>query len=98
MSIGHKTALMSAFAFVAAFTVGMAITANESQAQSGCKWYATTALKQQQLNEKNKCGFSDAQQWHSDLGKHMAWCASVSPDKWKAAAKTRSQQLADCVK
>jgi len=88
---------MSAFAFVAAFTFGMAITASESQAQSGCKWYATTALKQQQLNEKNKCGFS-GDQWHSNLGKHMAWCSSVSPDKWKAAAKARSQQLAGCAK
>lgn len=66
-------------------------------AQSNCQWYAATALKQQQQNEKLKCGFTGPE-WHSELPRHNAWCAQVPPDVWKASARKRDQMLADCAK
>jgi hypothetical protein len=64
-------------------------------AQSNCQWYAATALKQQQQNEKLKCGFSGPE-WHTDMNRHLAWCGSVPPDVWKGSAQKRDQQLAAC--
>ena len=64
-------------------------------AQANCNWYAETALKQQQRNEKGKCGLSGSG-WSSDLKSHIAWCSSVSPDQWKRAAQQREQELAAC--
>lgn len=92
---GTKIAVVSALAFVGALVAGTAVTWKETQAQSSCEWYSATSLKQQQKNVKNKCGFKGPL-WHSDLGKHMEWCASVSPDEWKKAAKERGKQLAAC--
>ncbi len=66
-------------------------------AQSNCKWYAATALKQQQQNEKLGCKFSGPE-WHTDLARHMAWCSRVPPDVWKESAQTRDQLLAACAK
>ncbi|MBU2581217.1 MAG: hypothetical protein KJ622_05835 [Alphaproteobacteria bacterium] len=74
--------------------LGLAATAH---AQSNCQWYAATALKQQQDNERLKCGFTGVA-WHADLGRHMEWCKGVSPDEWKTAAQGREQQIADCSK
>lgn len=90
----HSTriALIAAAALTA--QLGLAATAH---AQNNCQWYAATALKQQQENERLKCGFTgDA--WHADLGRHMQWCKNVSPDEWKSAAQEREQQLAKCAK
>lgn len=64
-------------------------------AQSNCQWYASTALRQQQQNEKLKCGFS-GNAWHSDLKAHLTWCAGVSPDLWKAQAQQRDKEIAAC--
>jgi len=64
-------------------------------AQANCQWYGTTALKQQQENERLKCGFTGPA-WSSDLKAHMTWCASVAPDAWKAQAQKRDQELAAC--
>ena len=72
----------------------LAYTAN-AKAQSNCQWYGGTALKQQQQNEKSRCGFNGAD-WHSDLGRHLAWCGSVPPQVWKEAAQRRDQMLAQC--
>ena len=74
--------------------LGLAATA---QAQTTCQWYAATALKQQQDNERLKCGFTGLA-WHADLGRHLEWCKGVSPDEWKTAAQEREQQLAECAK
>jgi hypothetical protein len=66
-------------------------------AQANCDWYAKTALRQQQLNEEQKCNFKgDA--WSADLKAHLNWCASVAPDVWKAQAQQRDQMLAQCAK
>lgn len=74
--------------------LGLAATAH---AQNNCQWYAATALKQQQENERLKCGFT-GEAWHADLGRHMQWCKGVAPDDWKTAAQEREQQLAECAK
>ena len=66
-------------------------------AQANCDWYAKTALKQQQDNERLKCGFKGLA-WTTDLKAHQAWCASVSPDEWKKEAQKRDQDLASCQK
>lgn len=66
-------------------------------AQSGCDWYAATALKQQQENARLGCGLSGPA-WTMDLKGHGAWCASVSPDNAKREAQNREQQLQACAK
>ena len=87
---------------IAALTVtaGLGLSAlapSVATAQANCDWYAKTALKQQQDNERLKCGFKgDA--WNADLKAHVAWCASVAPDAWKVEAQKRDQQLATCAK
>lgn len=81
----------------AAIAAGLSASAlgSAANAQANCEWYATTALKQQQENELKKCGFKgDA--WSADKKAHLAWCSSVAPDKWKAAAQTRETELKAC--
>lgn len=73
------------------------ILADRAAAQANCEWYARTALRQQQLNEQQKCGFKgDA--WSADLRAHVSWCATVSPDVWKAQAQQRDTLLSQCAK
>ena len=44
-------------------SLGLAALASSAAAQSNCDWYAKTAVRQQQINEDKKCGFTgDA--WH----------------------------------
>ncbi len=81
----------------AAILAGVTLTAHDANAQSSCKWYGATALKQQQTNEKLKCNL-EGPAWHSDFGAHMAWCATVSPDQWKKSAQERDKQLSACAK
>ncbi len=83
------------FVLGAAMMGALAFAPSVANAQSNCDWYAATAIKQQQKNEKGKCGLSGAG-WSSDLRSHIAWCNSVSPDKWKQAVQQREQQLAAC--
>lgn len=73
----------------------MALGPTLAYAQANCTWYAETALKQQQRNERGNCGFSGAG-WSSDLRSHIAWCNGNPPDVWKRAAQQREQQLAGC--
>ncbi|MGH1418761.1 MAG: hypothetical protein ACRBCJ_07875 [Hyphomicrobiaceae bacterium] len=68
-----------------------------ASAQASCKWYATTSLKQQQENERLKCGF-EGPAWGSNLKAHMNWCASVPPSVWKQSAQERDKKLAECEK
>ena len=92
MVLATRTALIVGAALAVQFTFAAA-----AQAQSTCKWYAATALKQKQDNERLKCGFK-GDSWHADIGRHLQWCKSVSPDQWKTAAQDREQQLAACAK
>lgn len=89
----RTTALSTLMAALGALT----LVAVPASAQSNCQWYGATALKQQQQNEKQKCGFSGPE-WNSDLGRHLAWCGSVPPDVWKTSAQKRDQQLAECAR
>jgi len=85
------------WAALVAGAVVAALLPAAANAQANCQWYAATALKQQQENEKLKCGFTgDA--WSSDLKSHMGWCSAVAPDVWKAAAQKRDQDLQACAK
>lgn len=78
-----------------AVLLGLGALAPAAQAQANCDWYARTALKQQQDNERLKCGFKgDA--WTPDLQAHRAWCAAVSPEEWKRQAQKRDQDLSAC--
>jgi hypothetical protein len=77
--------------------LGMIAGASFASAQSNCDWYAHTALKQQQENERLKCGFK-GEAWHTDLKAHSAWCTTVGPDVWKAQAQKRDQALVACSK
>ncbi len=66
-------------------------------AQGSCEDYAKIALKQQQDNERLKCGYkSDG--WSADLRSHTGWCAGVSPDIWRKAIQTRHKELEACRK
>ena len=62
---------------------------------ANCTWYAETALKQQQRNEQGKCGFTGSE-WSLSKQAHLTWCATQTPDRWKAAAQKREQMLAGC--
>ena len=74
------------------------VTAGSSAAlaqAANCTWYADTSLKQQQRNEQGKCGFTGAE-WSSSKQAHLTWCATQTPDRWKAVAQKREQMLAGC--
>ena len=89
---------ISSYAVAAAIATGLGaslLLSATASAQGNCQWYGSTALKQQQENERLKCGFKGAE-WHSDLKAHMAWCASVAPDVWKRSAQARDKALSDC--
>lgn len=77
--------------------IALSLAAGPAAAQSNCKWYAATALKQQQQNEKLGCKFAGPE-WHTDLNRHMEWCGRVPPDVWKTSAQQRDQALAQCAK
>ena len=62
---------------------------------ASCNWYADMAIKQQQQNELRKCGFTGPE-WNSNRQVHFTWCATQSPDSWKAQAQARERQLASC--
>lgn len=81
---------------IATFAGAAALIPGVAAAQDSCTWYANTALQQQQANVNNKCGFSGAG-WSLDLKAHAAWCASVSPEVWKKAARDRKQSLDGCL-
>ncbi len=85
---------LAALVAAAGLAPGMMLSA-PALAQANCDWYATTALKQQQENEKYKCGFSGPE-WNSDKKAHMAWCASVTPDRWRESAQRREKDLQAC--
>ena len=66
-----------------------------SRQANNCQWYAATALRQQQENERLKCGFAGSE-WSADMKAHLAWCGGVAPDLWKRAAQRRDQDLSAC--
>ncbi len=68
-----------------------------AQMAPNCDWYAKTAQKQQQDNERLKCDLKGPE-WSVDIRTHVTWCQSVAPDVWKAMAQKRDQQLAECQK
>jgi hypothetical protein len=87
---------MSKSLAVLSLVSALAVAASAASAQmANCTWYADTALKQQQRNEQGKCGFTGPE-WSMSRQMHMTWCATQTPDRWKAEAQKREQQLASC--
>jgi hypothetical protein len=82
-------------AFVTLVSTLVAASAPASAQSVNCAWYADTALKQQQRNEQGKCGFTGPE-WSMSRQTHMTWCSTQNPDRWKAEAQKREQQLAGC--
>lgn len=68
-----------------------------AQTAPNCDWYAKTAQKQQQDNERLRCALKGPE-WNVDLKAHLTWCQSVPPDAWKSMAQKRDQQLAECAR
>lgn len=75
--------------------LGAVVMTAPASAQSNCKWYGATALKQQQQNEKLGCNLNGPE-WHTDLARHMSWCRRMPPDVWRASSHERDQKLAAC--
>ncbi len=86
----------SLIAAVVGIAAAIACSGN-ANAQANCDWYAKTALKQQQDNERLKCGYRGPE-WSANLSDHMRWCGSVAPDVWRTQAQKRDGQLAQCAK
>jgi hypothetical protein len=86
---------LAAFAFLAAAAIPATVPEDARAQSANCDWYAETALKQQQRNEHQKCGFSGPE-WSLNRQAHLGWCATQTPDRWKAAAQKREQMLAGC--
>lgn len=81
----------------AAALAAVAMLGADAQAQANCDWYAKTALRQQQDNERLKCGFQGPE-WNANLSDHMRWCSTVAPDVWRTQAQRRDAQLAQCAR
>lgn len=89
-----KSSEIAGFAAVLA-AAAIAGASAPAAAQANCQWYGTTALKQQQDNERMKCGLSGPS-WHSYLKAHIVWCASMPPELWREQARKRDQDLSAC--
>lgn len=87
-----KRAALSAAGFALAL-----LSSGAASAENACDWYAKTAVRQQQINETQKCGLT-GEGWHKDFARHLAHCQSVAPDVWKADARKRNDQLTACEK
>jgi len=83
---------LATLSLLSALAIGSAAAPAQT---ANCTWYAETALKQQQRNERGNCGFTGPE-WSLSRQAHLAWCATQDPDRWKAAAQKREQMLASC--
>ena len=86
------TRTLAALTFLAS---ALALSAPAGAQAANCAWYADTSLKQQQQNELKKCGFRGPE-WNTSRQTHLLWCATQTPDAWKAQAHKREQMLAGC--
>lgn len=79
-------------AALCAGSAGFAAVAPASAQSIDCNWYADISLRQQQRNEHGKCGFTGPE-WSPSRRVHLAWCATQTPDRWRAEAQKREQVL-----
>jgi hypothetical protein len=61
-----------------------------------CQVYAQVSAKQEQENQLSCKVKLKGDYWTTDLKKHIQYCQSVAPQKWKADLVTRKEQLAKC--
>jgi hypothetical protein len=62
--------------------------------QQICTDYANTAIKQDQENNHNRCGFGWPD-WHSNFKTHYKWCMSNTKESYKKT-KMRNKKLTVC--
>jgi hypothetical protein len=87
--------LPAALCLLAAMALTLAAPNLALAQAASCSWYADMAIKQQQQNEQRKCGFTGPE-WNTSRQAHLTWCATQSPDSWKAQAQNRDRKLAGC--
>ncbi len=61
-----------------------------------CQTYAQDSAKQEQENQYTCKVKLTGDFWTTDLKKHVVFCKSVAPQKWKAALAERAKQLSEC--
>ncbi|MFM1814881.1 MAG: hypothetical protein RLZ98_1576 [Pseudomonadota bacterium] len=82
-------------AIAIALTLGLNALAPAAVAQASCADYARIALQQHKENVSNKCNLTGPE-WNDQYSRHLQWCSSVPPAKWKAELKEREQKLSAC--
>jgi len=89
------TRRLAALLLLSVLWLAVALPAMARAQGANCTWYAATSLTPQQRHEHGKCGFTGSE-WSSSKQAHLTWCATQTPDRWKAAAQKREQMLAGC--
>ncbi len=72
----------------------------ETSANGGnvsCRQYARRALKQQQTNLDNKCGFNNRLRWRSDFNYYRRWCRENSVQERNKQDKLKQEAIARCL-
>jgi hypothetical protein len=60
-----------------------------------CDVYATLAVAQSELNQRNHCGFTDTR-WAGDYDTHFQWCSAVGAAASRTETDARLQLLQQC--
>lgn len=89
-----KTAMKRLGTAVVIFGVWGASTASAGLLDN-CNGYAQASAKQEQENKLRKCNLK-GDFWTTDLKKHVTYCKTVPPQKWKASLAERQKQLSAC--
>jgi len=63
--------------------------------KGGCDRYARTAVRQNDRNRKNRCGYK-GKGWHSNYDAHFQWCRKVSKADADAVTEDREKKLRQC--
>ena len=87
--------IFAALLLLAGLALTLALPRGAAAQAASCAWYANTAIKQQQQNQQRKCGFTGPE-WNASRQAHLDWCATQSPDSWKAQAQNRERKLVGC--
>lgn len=66
-----------------------------SNKNSLCTQYARTAVRQNQLNERKKCGFT-GNRWTNDYNGHYNWCMAVAENTSHQETQARKVFLDNC--
>ena len=84
--------LMAAFGIVAVLFT--ATTASAQNRQAFCERYSRDAVRDNEVNEKRRCGFSGPR-WSDKQAAHFGWCM-IFPKIAEKESEAREAQLKDC--